>query len=76
MTNSVSKPSALIRLAQVSNNVLDSPHLTSLKNIVFVLVLLNYWSKAYNKVLVGGPVRAFNDLKAYIIKVSISLYRI
>lgn len=67
--SSVSKPSPLIRLAQASNSLLDSPHLASLKNIIFVLVLINYWSKAYNKVLVGGPVRAFNDLKAYLFKV-------
>lgn len=70
MTNS----SALIRLSQISNEVLESRTLSQLKNIVFVLVLINYWSKAYNKVMVGGPVRAFNDLKAYIIKVSSSFF--
>lgn len=65
MTNS----SALIRLSQISNDVLESRSLSQLKNVVFVLVLINYWSKAYNKVMVGGPVRALTDLKAYIIKV-------
>jgi sphinganine-1-phosphate aldolase len=70
MANAASKPSALIRFTQISSDVLDSRYLQHLKNIVFVIVLLNTWSKVYNKVLVGGPVRAFNDFKAYIIKVS------
>ncbi|GAA5814070.1 hypothetical protein MFLAVUS_007560 [Mucor flavus] len=69
MANSASKPSALIRFTQLSSDVLDSRYLQQLKNIVFVYVLLSLWSKTYNKVLVGGPVRAFNDLKTYIIKV-------
>lgn len=69
MANSVSKPSALIRFTQLSSDVLDSRYLQQLKNIVFVYVLLSLWSKTYNKVLVGGPVRACNDLKTYIVKV-------
>lgn len=69
MTNSVSKPSALIRFTQLSTDVLDSRYLQQLKNIVFIYVLLSLWSKTYNKVIVGGPTRAFNDFKAYIIKV-------
>ena len=69
MANIASKPSALIRFTRLSNDVLDSRYLQHLKNIVFVFVLLNYWSKAYNKVLVGGPARAFNDFKTYIFKV-------
>lgn len=69
MTNAASKPSTLVRLTQISNDVLDNRYLQHLKNIIFVIVLLNTWSKVYNKVLVGGPVRAFNDFKAYVIRV-------
>jgi sphinganine-1-phosphate aldolase len=65
-----SRGDTLIRFTQLTNDVLDSRHLQHLKNIVFILVLLNYWSKLYNKVIVGGPVRAAKDFKAYILKVS------
>ncbi|KAI8973410.1 sphingosine-1-phosphate lyase [Mycotypha africana] len=62
------KPQALVRFAHITNDVLDHRYVKYLKNIVFILVLLNYWSKVYNKVLVGGPVRAYHDLKAHIFK--------
>lgn len=69
MDNTASKPSTLIHFRRLSSGILDSRYLQHLKNIVFVFVLLNYWSKAYNKVMVGGPTRAFNDFKTYIFKV-------
>jgi sphinganine-1-phosphate aldolase len=71
MTNAASRPSALIRFTQVSNDLLDSRYLRHIKNIVFVLVLLNYWSKLYNTVLIGGPVRAIHDFKTYLMRVNI-----
>ena len=74
MTNAASKPYALMQFTQLSNDVLDNPRLAQLKNIIFVLVLLNYGSKAYNKVMVGGPIRAFKDFKAHVIKVSIAIF--
>jgi sphinganine-1-phosphate aldolase len=65
----VREMNALVRFAQMSNDFLDNRYLRHIKNIIFVLVLINYWSKLYNQVLIGGPLRAFQDLKAYIIKV-------
>ncbi|OBZ87858.1 Sphingosine-1-phosphate lyase [Choanephora cucurbitarum] len=65
----VSSNSTAIRLLQLTNNVLDSRYLKHIKNIIFVFVLLNYWSKLYNKVLVGGPLRAIQDAKAHLLKV-------
>lgn len=70
MANAASRPSALIRFTQLSNDVLDSRYVRHIKNIVFVLVLLNYWSKLYNTVLIGGPVRAVHDFKTYLMRVS------
>ncbi|KAI8888968.1 sphingosine-1-phosphate lyase [Backusella circina FSU 941] len=75
LANQNSREAALIRLIQVTNDVLDSRYLKHLKNIVFVLVLLSYWSKLYNKVLVGGPVQAAKDLKAYILKLAFKQIR-
>ncbi|KAL0141067.1 pyridoxal phosphate-dependent transferase [Mucor lusitanicus] len=69
MANAASRPSALIRFTQLSNEVLDSRYLRHIKNIVFVLVLLNYWSKLYNTVLIGGPVRAVHDFKTYLMRI-------
>ncbi|KAI9250288.1 sphingosine-1-phosphate lyase [Sporodiniella umbellata] len=57
------------RFVRHSSAVLDSPALKRFKNIVFVLVLINYWGKLYNKVLVGGPIRAYQDAKAHMLKV-------
>ncbi|CAO3611851.1 unnamed protein product [Cunninghamella blakesleeana] len=68
MANSYSKPNTLLQLTTLSNKVLDSQHLKLIKNIVFLLVLYNYWKQFYLSVAVGGPVRAFNDFKAYIKK--------
>ncbi|KAI8354660.1 sphingosine-1-phosphate lyase [Blakeslea trispora] len=62
-------------LLQITNDVLDSRYLKHIKNIIFVFVLLNYWSKLYNKVLVGGPIRAIQDLKVYIMKVAFKQLR-
>ncbi|ORZ13636.1 sphingosine-1-phosphate lyase [Absidia repens] len=45
---------------------MNSPRLTVFKNVVFLLVLYHYWSRFYGKVLVGGPVRALQDMKSYI----------
>ncbi|KAI8072194.1 sphingosine-1-phosphate lyase [Gilbertella persicaria] len=59
---------ALIKFTQLTTHVLDSRYLKHIKNIVFVCVLFNYWSKLYNHVLVGGPSRALMDLKAHILK--------
>lgn len=61
--------SGLLRFVQLFNDLLDNRYLRHVKNIIFVLVVLNYWSKLYNQVLIGGPRRAFQDLKTYIIKV-------
>ncbi|CAO3692989.1 unnamed protein product [Rhizopus stolonifer] len=69
MSISLSQSSAFIRFSKLSNEVLDSRSLQQLKNIVFLLVLLNYWGKFYNMVLVGGPIRAYHDLKTYVMKV-------
>ncbi|KAG2214042.1 hypothetical protein INT46_004957 [Mucor plumbeus] len=75
MTNAASRPSALIRFTQVSNDLLDSRYLRHIKNIVFVLVLLNYWSKLYNTVLIGGPVRAIHDFKTYLMRIAFKQLR-
>ncbi|KAI7878282.1 sphingosine-1-phosphate lyase [Lichtheimia hyalospora FSU 10163] len=50
----------------VAERVLTDRRLIVLKNIVFILVLLNYWSYFYAKFAVGGPVRAFKDLQLYV----------
>lgn len=70
MANSYSKPNALLQLTTLSNKLLDSQHLKLIKNIVFLLVLYNYWKRFYLSVAIGGPVRAFNDFKAFIKKVT------
>ncbi|CAO3614694.1 unnamed protein product [Mucor fragilis] len=75
MANAASRPSALIRFSQLSNDVLDSRYLRHIKNIVFVLVLLNYWSKLYNTVLIGGPVRAVHDFKTYLMRIAFKQLR-
>lgn len=72
MSGATYKSPTLIRFSQISNDILDSRRLLHLKNIVFILVLLNCWGKFYNKVLVGGPVRAYYDLKAHVMKVCIT----
>jgi sphinganine-1-phosphate aldolase len=69
----VTETNALLRFAQMSNDFLDNRYLRHIKNIIFILVLLNYWSKLYNQVLIGGPLRAIQDLKAYVIKVNMRL---
>lgn len=69
MANAASKQTALLQFTQISSDILDNRYIQHLKNIVFILVLLNYWGKLYNKVLVAGPVRAYQDLKSYILKV-------
>lgn len=69
MTNTVSTTNPLLRLIQLTNNALNGHHLKNIQKIVFILVLFNYWSKLYNKVLIGGPVRAIQDFKAYLLKV-------
>ncbi|KAI9015877.1 sphingosine-1-phosphate lyase [Phycomyces nitens] len=51
-----------------TTNMLETPRLKTLKNVIFILVLFHYWSKFYTKVLVLGPVRAAKDFKAYFIK--------
>ncbi|KAI8638484.1 sphingosine-1-phosphate lyase [Parasitella parasitica] len=75
MTNAASRPTSLVRLNQLSSKLLDNRYLGHIKNIVFVLVLLNYWSKLYNTVLIGGPVRAYHDFKAYLLKVAFKQLR-
>lgn len=69
MANAASKQTALLQFTQISSDILDNRYIQHLKNIVFILVLLNYWGKLYNKVLVAGPVRAYQDLKSCIFKV-------
>ncbi|CEG67498.1 Putative Sphingosine-1-phosphate lyase [Rhizopus microsporus] len=69
MANAVSKQTALLQFTQISSDILDNRYIQHLKNIVFILVLLNYWGKLYNKVLVAGPVRAYQDLKSCIFKI-------
>ncbi|KAI8365363.1 sphingosine-1-phosphate lyase [Radiomyces spectabilis] len=68
MAKSGLSSSALTRLAQTSR-ILDNPKWNHLKNIVFFLVVINYWCKFYSKVVVGGPVRAVKDFKAHIMSV-------
>lgn len=71
MANQVSRPSGTIQqLLWSFEAALDGLRLNLLKNIIFVLVLLNYWSKFYSKVAVGGPVRAAKDFQAYFKRVS------
>lgn len=70
MANSYSKPNTLLQLTTLSNKVLDNQHLKLIKNVIFILVLYNYWKRFYLSVAVGGPVRAFNDFQAYLKKVT------
>jgi hypothetical protein len=69
MTNTVSTTNPLFRLIELTNKALDGQRLQHIQKIVFILVLFNYWSKLYRKVLIGGPVRAAQDFKAYLLKV-------
>lgn len=62
----VAKPTALL---QQLETFLNQPRLTKFKNVVFVLVLIHYWSRLYSKVIVAGPTRAAKDGYAYCAKV-------
>lgn len=64
----------LTQVVHLLNNILSGPRLTLLKNIVFVLVLLHYWSRFYNKVVVGGPARAIKDFQMYFKRVKLMDY--
>lgn len=66
----LAKPSALLQQLETA---LNQPRLGRLKNVVFVLVLIHYWSRLYSKVLVRGPIRAGKDAYAYCLKVNITL---
>ncbi|KAI9499013.1 pyridoxal phosphate-dependent transferase [Zychaea mexicana] len=67
MANELSKPMATVsQVYRAVEAALDGRRLTIVKNIVFILVLLNYWSFLYRKFLVGGPIRAIQDLQAYV----------
>ncbi|GAB5592627.1 Dihydrosphingosine phosphate lyase [Umbelopsis nana] len=61
----LAKPSALLQQLETA---LNQPRLGRLKNVVFVLVLIHYWSRLYSKVLVRGPIRAGKDAYAYCLK--------
>lgn len=75
MANELSKPMATLdHVYRIIEGLLDGRRLNIVKNIVFILVLLNYWSFLYRKVLVGGPVRAILDLQAFVKRVYISIY--
>ncbi|KAI7861146.1 sphingosine-1-phosphate lyase [Circinella umbellata] len=70
MANELSKPVAKLgHIYRVIEGLLDGKRLSIVKNIVFILVLLNYWSFLYRKVLVGGPVRAIMDVQAFVKRV-------
>lgn len=70
MANQISKPtSPWSQVMHIAERVLTDRRLIVLKNIVFILVLLNYWSYFYSKFAVGGPVRAFKDLQLYVKRV-------
>lgn len=70
MANEISKPtSPWSQVMHIAERVLTDRRLIVLKNIVFILVLLNYWSYFYAKFAVGGPVRAFKDLHLYVKRV-------
>ncbi|KAI8060206.1 sphingosine-1-phosphate lyase [Gongronella butleri] len=45
---------------------LNHPRLALIKNIIFLVVLYHYGSSLYRKVLIGGPLRAFDDLQVVI----------
>ncbi|KAI7870150.1 sphingosine-1-phosphate lyase [Spinellus fusiger] len=49
----------LIRNAET---LLEIRRLKTLKNIVFVLFMLSFWSKFYSQVFIVGPVRSVKDL--------------
>ena len=65
----LAKPSALLQQLETA---LNQPRLARFKNVVFVLVLLHYWSRLYSKVIVRGPTRAAKDAYAYCLKVCLS----
>ncbi|KAI8144329.1 sphingosine-1-phosphate lyase [Fennellomyces sp. T-0311] len=70
MAHQLSKPAATLgQVLQFVNTALDGKRITIVKNIVFILVLLNYWSFLYRKFLVGGPLRAIQDLQLYVKRV-------
>ncbi|KAF7721521.1 hypothetical protein EC973_004519 [Apophysomyces ossiformis] len=69
MTNVVSRPAFYFQLTQLVKAALDSPMLTRVKNIVFILVLYHYWCKFYSRIVVAGPARTAKDFKAYIKKI-------
>lgn len=63
----VAKPAALLQQLETA---LNQPRLARFKNVIFVLVLIHYWSRLYSKVLVRGPTRAAKDAYTYCLKVS------
>ncbi|KAI9310798.1 sphingosine-1-phosphate lyase [Dichotomocladium elegans] len=68
MANEISRPAAgpLERVIQGLESVLNNRQLTVLKNVVFILVLLNYWSYFYAKIAVCGPLRVAKDFQAFV----------
>ncbi|KAI9255153.1 pyridoxal phosphate-dependent transferase [Phascolomyces articulosus] len=70
MANELSKPMATVsQVYRTLETLLDGKRLNIVKNVIFILVLLNYWSFLYRKVLVGGPIRAIQDLQTYVKRV-------
>lgn len=62
----VAKPAALLQQLETA---LNQPRLARFKNVIFVLVLIHYWSRLYSKVIVRGPTRAAKDAYSYCLRV-------